>query len=179
MTDNIVLIGFMGVGKGRTARELARQTGRFAVDSDDLIESLVKMKIADIFAAHGEPYFRALEGRVAQWLGECVSATIVSTGGGFAAAPDVGRIGTVVHLHSEFDEIIAAIKGHPRARQKIKKRPLLQDLDRARRLYDQRRQLYLQVADLQIDVTGRPVSLVAEEIIERTGLKISFPVSER
>lgn len=178
MADNIVLIGFMAVGKGRTARELARQTGRFAVDSDDLIESLVKMNIADIFATHGEPYFRALEGRVARWLAECVSATIVSTGGGFAAVTDVGRIGTVVHLHSEFDAIIAAIRSHPRARQKIKKRPLLQDLDQARRLYDRRRQLYRQVADLQIDVTGRPVSLVAAEIIERVGLGIPLSVSE-
>ncbi len=44
----------MGVGKGQTARELARQTGRFAVDTDDLIESLTKKKIRKIFADQGE-----------------------------------------------------------------------------------------------------------------------------
>jgi len=179
MADNIVLIGFMAVGKGRTARELARQTGRFAVDSDDMIESLVKMKIADIFATHGETYFRALEGRVAQWLAECVTATIVSTGGGFAAVADLRRVGTVVHLHSDFDAIITAVKSHPRARQKIKKRPLLQNVKKARRLYDERLELYHRVADLQIDVTGRPAARVAAEIIDRTELKIPAVISER
>ncbi|MCW5204049.1 shikimate kinase, partial [Desulfobulbus sp. US4] len=48
MADNIILIGFMGVGKGRTARALAEQTSRFAVDTDDLIESMVNLKIRDI-----------------------------------------------------------------------------------------------------------------------------------
>lgn len=37
--NNIVLIGFMGVGKGRTARAITKLTGRFALDCDDLIES--------------------------------------------------------------------------------------------------------------------------------------------
>ncbi len=172
MTDNIVLIGFMAVGKGRTARELARRTGRFAVDSDDMIESLLKMKVADIFATHGEAYFRALEGRVAGWLADCVSATIVSTGGGFAAVADVRRIGRVVHLHSDFEAIVAAVKSHPRARQKIKKRPLLRNLKKARRLYDERLPLYREVADVRIDVTGRSAAQVASEIIDRVGLSI-------
>ena len=44
MAENIVLIGFMAVGKGKTARELARITGRYTVDTDDLIESMSKSK---------------------------------------------------------------------------------------------------------------------------------------
>ena len=52
MADNIILIGFMGVGKGRTARALAEKTGLFAVDTDDLIETMTKMKIRQIFAVH-------------------------------------------------------------------------------------------------------------------------------
>ena len=58
MERNIVLIGFMAVGKGRTARELARQSGRYAIDCDDLIESFSKMKIREIFEHLGEPHFR-------------------------------------------------------------------------------------------------------------------------
>lgn len=42
---NIVLIGFMGVGKGRSARCLAAKTGRYALDCDDLIESSANSKI--------------------------------------------------------------------------------------------------------------------------------------
>jgi len=83
MNENIVLIGFMAVGKGRTARALSKLTGRFCVDTDDLIESLVKMKIKKIFEAWGEPHFRELEKQTGQWLANNVRSTVISTGGGF------------------------------------------------------------------------------------------------
>ena len=73
----------MGVGKGRTARALADKTGMFTVDTDDLIESMVNMKIRKIFKKKGEPHFRELEQATADWLRLHVSNTIVSTGGGF------------------------------------------------------------------------------------------------
>jgi len=34
MKNNIVLIGFMGVGKGSVAREIVRQSGMIAIDTD-------------------------------------------------------------------------------------------------------------------------------------------------
>ncbi len=37
-------MGFMGVGKGTIARALATKSKRFAVDTDDLIESLQNKK---------------------------------------------------------------------------------------------------------------------------------------
>ena len=46
--NNIVLIGFMGVGKGTVARELVRRSSYFAVDTDDLIESIENKKIKKI-----------------------------------------------------------------------------------------------------------------------------------
>ena len=58
---NIVLIGFMGVGKGTLARALAKDTGIYAIDTDDLIESLTNTKIKKIFKKRGESYFRSLE----------------------------------------------------------------------------------------------------------------------
>ena len=45
MAKNIILIGFMGVGKGRVARALVEKTGMFAIDTDDLIESMFNKKI--------------------------------------------------------------------------------------------------------------------------------------
>ena len=104
--DNIVLIGFMGVGKGRTARALANKTGYYAVDTDDLIESKIKMKIRNIFKAQGEPVFRGYEKETALWLEKQVQKTIVSTGGGFFKVPNLKSIGQVVYLHSELEEII-------------------------------------------------------------------------
>lgn len=164
VANNILLIGFMGVGKGRTARALAAELGCLSIDTDDLIESFTKSKIRDIFARQGEVAFRGLERQVAAWLEAQVQQTIVSTGGGFFMVENLRQIGTVVYLHSSLKGILAAINKHPQAAQKIKKRPLLQDKEKAKALYAQRLPLYLQVADYTVDVEGRRSSEVAREI---------------
>ncbi|MBU0945904.1 MAG: shikimate kinase [Proteobacteria bacterium] len=166
MTGNIVLVGFMGVGKGRTARMLAEKTGHFAVDCDDLIESFTNMKVKKIFKTQGEPRFRKLEQIVAKWLAEGVRDTIISTGGGFFKVPHIGRIGTVVYLHSEFDQILQAIHAHPKAARKIRKRPLLQDLKKAEALFAERLPLYRGVADVEIQMGGRGIDGVTDEILQ-------------
>ena len=56
--NNIILIGFMGVGKGTIARALIKESSMFAIDTDDLIESMENKKIKKIFEEQGEPYFR-------------------------------------------------------------------------------------------------------------------------
>ena len=168
---NIVLIGFMGVGKGRTARMLAEQTGKFAVDCDDLIESFANSKVKQIFSESGEPHFRKLERKIASWLEKQVRDTIVSTGGGFYNVPNIRKIGTVVYLHSDFDEIVKAIKNHPNAKKKIKKRPLLQDLNAARVLFEERLPLYRNVADIEIKVSGKSIKKIATTICKKAGIK--------
>ncbi|MFT5729255.1 MAG: shikimate kinase [Desulforhopalus sp.] len=164
MPKNIILIGFMGVGKGRTARELSRQTGRFTIDTDDLIESATNVKIKKIFEKQGEPAFRKLEHELALWLEHNVSNTIVSTGGGFFMVNNIQKLGTVIHLHASIDGILQAVQNHPNAAKKIHKRPLLQEFDKARRLYDTRLPLYRQTASLSIDIEGKDISEVAREI---------------
>lgn len=167
MADNIILIGFMGVGKGRTARALAALTGRFAVDTDDLIESMVKMKIRDIFAAQGEAQFRQLEQCCADWLERQVSGTVVSAGGGFFKVSNLKRLGQVIYLHSDLDGILEAMRSHPNAEQKMKKRPLLQDLARAESLFKERLPQYREAADMEIAVQGRGNADIAAEIAAR------------
>lgn len=164
MAQNILLIGFMGVGKGRTARALAAESGCLAIDTDNLIESFTKTKIRDIFARQGESAFRRFEQQVATWLETQVQQTIVSTGGGFFMVENLRQIGKVVYLHSSLKGILVTINKHPQAAQKIKKRPLLQDKEKAKALYAQRLPLYRQVADYEIDVEGRRSSEVAREI---------------
>jgi shikimate kinase len=167
MNDNIVLIGFMGVGKGRTARALAAMTGRYTVDTDDLIETMVKMKIRTIFKELGEQHFRRLEQQTADWLEYHVSGTVVSTGGGFFKVNNLSRLGRVVYLHSPVEAILEAIMSHPNAKKKIKKRPLLQDLDKAGELFARRLPLYRGVADYEISVENREIGDVAAEIADR------------
>lgn len=164
MKNNIVLIGFMGVGKGRTARALASRTGMYAVDCDDLIESLSNMKIKAIFETFGEEQFRALELQTAKWLEKSVSSTVISSGGGFFKVENLKKIGIIVYLHANFENILEGIKADDNAEKKIRKRPLLQDFDKAKKLYDERLPLYRQVADLEIQVTGLSADQVAEEI---------------
>jgi len=165
MTPNILLVGFMGVGKGRTARALAAETGLFAVDTDDLIESYVKQKIRTIFAQQGEPAFRKIEQKTGFWLEKQVQGTIISTGGGFFMVENLNRIGKVVYLHSSLDGIIATIMRHPNAEKKIKKRPLLQDMGKAQALYETRLPLYRNKADFEVNVEGRKTSEIVAEII--------------
>jgi len=165
MRENIVLIGFMGVGKGRTARALASQTGMFAVDCDDLIESFANEKIKTIFAEQGEQCFRKLEQKVAKWLEQSVRASIISTGGGFFKVKNLRKIGKIVYLHAEFEDILERIRADVNAAKKLRKRPLLQDMNKARMLYDERVPLYRKVADVEISVTDRSAEQIASEIV--------------
>ena len=96
--NNIILIGFMGVGKGTVARALVKKSNMFAIDTDDLIESMENRKIKKIFEMEGEPYFRALEKKTALWLQKSVNNTIISTGGGFYKQENINKIGKVVYL---------------------------------------------------------------------------------
>src|SRR5271165_4489465 len=61
---SIVLIGMMGAGKTSVGRRLAHRLGLLFVDADAEIEAAHRMSIAEIFAKHGEAYFRDGERRV-------------------------------------------------------------------------------------------------------------------
>jgi len=164
---NVILIGFMGVGKGSVAREVTQNSDYMTIDTDDLIESLENRKIKHIFESEGEEYFRKLEKRVAQWLETSVQNTLISTGGGFYKQKNLKKIATVVFLDSPFDAIIKRIKKHPNATNKLKKRPLLKDLKKAKELYEARRPEYLKLADIVIDVTNKSAPECSKELLKK------------
>jgi len=166
--NNIILIGFMGVGKGSVAREIVRQSGMIAIDTDDIIESMENRRIKKIFELEGEPYFRKLEARVAKWLAKSVNDTLISTGGGFYKVPELRDIGTVVLLDAPFKTIYKRIIDHPHAKKKLKKRPLFQDISKAKALYNEREPQYRAVADIIVDVRDKDYEAIAKEIIEKT-----------
>jgi shikimate kinase len=78
---SIVLVGMMGAGKSSIGRRLAARLSIPFVDADVEIEEAASMSIADIFAVHGESYFRAGEARVIARLLEH-GPQVLATGGG-------------------------------------------------------------------------------------------------
>jgi shikimate kinase len=164
-TSNIILIGFMGVGKGRTARALAALTGRFAVDTDDLIESKTKSKIRHIFAEQGEGFFRSLEQQLADWLEQHVSGTVVSTGGGFFKVNNLSKLGRVIYLHAPVEDILHTMQQQENAKKKLKKRPLLHDIEQAKSLFSQRLPLYRAAAEFEVAVGEKTAEVLAQEIV--------------
>jgi shikimate kinase len=164
---NIVLIGFMGVGKGSVAREIVKLSDLVALDTDDIIESMENRSVKKIFAQEGEEYFRELERKIARWLQKEVEGTLISTGGGFFKVPNLKKIGTIVYLSAPFETIHNRILSHPDAEKKLRKRPLMQDIDKAIKLYDERSILYKKVADITIDVANKEIVDIAKEILKK------------
>ena len=164
--ENIILIGFMGVGKGTIARALVKKSDYFAIDTDDLIESLENKKIKKIFKESGESYFRALEKKCALWCENNVTNSIISTGGGFYKQPNLKQIGKVIYLQSTFDRILERIYNAPNSKKKLKKRPLLQNLDEAKIIYNQRIKEYETVADIIINVEDWDTDKAVNNILE-------------
>ena len=163
---NIVFIGFMGVGKGTVARAVVKQSDYFAIDTDDLIESIENKKVKKIFENSGEPYFRALEEKCALWCEKNIKNTIISTGGGFYRQKNIKNIGTIVYLESGFHRIIEALKQAPNSKKKFKKRPLLNDLKEAEKLYNQRIKEYEKVADVTVNVEDWDIKRIVKEVLK-------------
>ena len=163
--NNIILIGFMGVGKGTIARALVKESSMFAIDTDDLIESMENRKIKKIFASDGEPYFRNLEKKTALWLEGNVKNTIISTGGGFFKQENIQNIGTIVYLKSSFEGFLKRIKKSPNAKNKLNKRPLLKNKKDALKLFNDRNSQYEKVANVVVDVENKDIDLIVKEIL--------------
>ena len=163
-SGNIVLIGFMGVGKGTVARALAAQSGMFALDCDDMIESYANKKIGQIFKEQGEQGFRKMEASLAKFLEKSVRCAVISTGGGFYAVKNLNKIGTVVYLKSSFEGIVGRLKSSENAEKKFAKRPLLADLQKAAALHAKRDEAYEKKADIIIDVENKSVKKIVKEI---------------
>lgn len=165
MFKNIILTGFMGVGKTSVGTQLAEDLGYAFVDTDTLIEADQKMPITAIFAKLGEPYFRDVEAKIIQEvMGR--ENQVVSTGGG-AVIRDMNRAafkkaGFVVCLTARPEVIFARIKHETH-------RPLLQTPDpmaKIKELLDSRAKFYAQ-ADVVIDTSERSVGAVIRDIKER------------
>lgn len=125
MEQNIILIGFMGVGKTSLGKKLANALNYEFIDTDYLIEEREQMSVSDIFKQHGEEYFRKLEGEVVDELPKTKS--VIATGGGLPCHQDImdklNAIGYTIYLHRPAKELAI------RLRQGRNKRPLIAELN--------------------------------------------------
>jgi len=160
----IVLIGFMGTGKSSVAPLLADKLGLDTVEMDDLIVQRAGQAIADIFAAGGEPAFRALEARVSDALQDRHNV-VISTGGGVVMDQTtweyLSKNAVVVELTATFDTILGRI--NPAALP----RPLFADETQAKALYELREPLYSKYAAIHVATDGRSVEAVASEVAKQ------------
>jgi len=152
LKKNIILIGFMGVGKGTTARTFAKKYNVYNIDTDDLIESKENKEVKKIFAKKGEAHFRKLEQATADWIEKSVTGTLISCGGGFYKVNNLKKLGTVVLLDASFEWIHNRLKTAKNAKEKLAKRPLFSNEKEAKKLYKEREKAYKKVADVIIDV---------------------------
>jgi len=158
--DKIYLVGFMAAGKSTVARSLSARLGWRAEDVDELIEVRERATVADIFARHGEPYFRAVEREILHLLLP-LRHTVVATGGGTFMDPEsqqaIQRDGTSVWLDVPLETIVARLPSDGR-------RPLSADRAQMERLFLMRQAAYAR-AHLRVDASG-PAELVADRILE-------------
>src|ERR1700753_4293091 len=81
---SVVLVGMMGAGKSTIGRRLAARLRLPFLDADNEIElAHAGMTIPEIFATHGEPYFRDGEARVIARLLDGGPAVLATGGGAF------------------------------------------------------------------------------------------------
>src|SRR5215468_3018310 len=161
MSDNVILVGFMGAGKSSVGRILAKRLGRCFVETDDMIVASEGRAIPEIFADKGEAHFRALEEEAVRHLA-LKRGDVIATGGGLPCREGrleaLRAIGTVVWLSGEFDAL------YERA-LRAGDRPMLHGRTRAEAeaLYEARKPFYAK-ADVTVDTTTLNPDQVAAQV---------------
>lgn len=164
---HVFLIGFMGTGKTTVAREVSELYDLPEVDTDSLIETRCKRKIARIFEEDGERIFRMIETETLDDLGEWERA-IVSCGGGVALKEinvrKLRAMGTVVWLTASAETIYKRVRGGTT-------RPLLagnMSVEYIEELMRKRLPAYEAAADVTVATDKRDVQDIAREVMEKS-----------
>lgn len=161
---SVVFVGLMGAGKTAIGRKVATAMGLPFVDSDNEIETVSRMSVADLFERYGEPEFRALESRVIQRLLE-QGPQVVSTGGGAFMNEQTRQAitahGLSVWLKAELDVLMERVGKKPN-------RPLLKNADprgTMQRLMAERYPVYA-LADITVETREDRREVIAAEAVD-------------
>lgn len=159
--NKIYIIGFMASGKTSIGKKLANRLGYKFIDTDQWIEKKTGLKIYEIFAIHGEAYFRKLEKEATKQLLK-ENFVVISTGGGLPCFNNnikkLKKMGTVVFFKCGFETSWNRINSH-------KNRPLggILSKNELKQLYSGRLPIYNQ-ADFTV-LSNREITMVIKRIL--------------
>lgn len=176
MAPKLILTGFMATGKSVVARTLARRLGWRLIDCDAEIAARAGQPIAEIFRAHGEEGFRALEREVIAAIAndprrcpQCGQPrpAVIATGGGAIVdrrnLDALRRAGVIVCLAARPAVIARRIGPSARSRPMLTQggKPLK---ERIAELIEARREAYAR-ANITIDTSDLNIDQVADAIL--------------
>ncbi|MEQ1650209.1 MAG: shikimate kinase [Hyphomicrobiaceae bacterium] len=161
---SIVMVGLMGSGKTSVGRRLAILLDISFVDADEEIEKSADKTIKEIFADHGEDYFRNGERRVISRLLKA-GPQVLATGGGAFMNPEtrsnIATSGVSVWLKGDLAMLMRRVRRRAN-------RPLLQTADpeaTMRHLMDLRYPVYAN-ADVTVESRDVPHDVMANAVID-------------
>ena len=170
---NLFLVGFMASGKTSVGRALAARLGRRFVDTDGEVERASGRRVAAIFGEAGEAGFRKLEAAAVKRAARG-RERVIAVGGGAPSRPGNVAVmrgsGVIVYLQAAFERLFERME-----RDGFRQRPLWKGRTRRRRflamrsLFEERRPLYVAVAD--VTVRGHPGS--PEDVAERVHRRVA------
>lgn len=162
---SVVLVGLMGCGKSSIGKRLAARLAVPFVDADEEIEASAAKSISEIFADHGEAFFRDRERKVIARLLKQGPQVLATGGGAFMHAETRSSIkssGLSIWLKAELPVLMRRVS-------KRDTRPLLKTGNpetTMRRLMDERYPVYAS-ADMTVESRDEPHDVIVAEIVER------------
>jgi shikimate kinase len=164
-TSNIYLIGMMGSGKTVTGKALAGLMDYAFVDLDAEIQAKEGRSIPEIFAGHGESYFREVESLVLEDFSKKANQVIATGGGIVLREENVRRMketGKVVLLKASAESLWQRVRYS-------KDRPLLNKPDpfgTLKQVLSDREGFYEKACYFSAQTDGKIAEDVASEIRE-------------
>jgi len=161
----LVLIGFMASGKTTVGRLLAGRLGLPFVDLDDRIVERAGKTIPELFRQIGETGFRQLEASALADLLADPALRVIAGGGGLV----LRRSNRILLRKRAFTVFLDA--SFPEVRRRLSRdgggRPLADNLASPQlgELYEDRRAIYRDAADLRIPADGAPSEIVKDIIM--------------
>jgi shikimate kinase len=169
MTERLLLVGMMGVGKTTIGTLSARQLGWSFLDSDAQLLHSTGDSAQEIFEADGDDALRTLESLVlVEALAQPTPSVIAVAGGVVLTAANrslLTHAGVVVWLRATIETLSDRV-------QRGGARPRLGDdpTRSLRTLYRDRHPFYAAIADFVIDVDDLSAAEVVTRILAETGL---------